>query len=66
MEIPNIFIPNNSIRISDIRDVNINVMPDWMTNPPQALPIYPPVTTQVGIPIAVSYTHLTLPTKRIV
>ena len=26
-------------------------MPDWMTNPSQALPIYPPVTSQVGIPI---------------
>jgi hypothetical protein len=51
MEIPNIIIPNNSIRIADIRDLNINVMPDWMVNPPQALPVYPPVTTQVGIPI---------------
>ena len=51
MEIPNIFIPNNDIRIGDIRDLNINVMPDWMSNPPQALPIYPPVTSQVGIPI---------------
>jgi hypothetical protein len=51
MEIPDIIIPNNSIRIADIRDLNINVMPDWMSNPPQALPIYPPVSTQVGIPI---------------
>ena len=51
VDIPNINIPNSSIHISDIRDLNINVMPDWMTNPPQALPIYPPVTTQVGIPI---------------
>jgi hypothetical protein len=51
MDIPNINIPNNDIRIGDIRDLNINVMPDWMTNPPQALPIYPPVTTQVGVPI---------------
>ena len=51
MDIPNLNIPNNSINISDIRDVNINVMPDWMSNPPQALPIYPPVTTQVGVPI---------------
>ena len=51
MEIPNIFIPNNNIRIGDIRDVNINVMPDWMSNPPQAIPIYPPVTSQVGVPI---------------
>jgi hypothetical protein len=51
MEIPNITIPNNSIRIADIRNLNINVMPDWMFNPPQALPVYPPVTTQVGVPI---------------
>ena len=51
MDIPNLNIPNNSINISDIRDVNINVMPDWKSNPPQALPLYPPVTTQVGIPI---------------
>ena len=51
MDIPNINIPNNNIRIGDIRDLNINVMPDWMSNPPQAVPIYPPVTTQVGIPI---------------
>jgi len=51
MEIPNIFIPNSSIRISDIRDLNINVMPDWMRDPPQAVPIYPPVSTQVGVPI---------------
>ena len=51
MDIPNINIPNNNIRIGDIRDVNINTMPDWVTNPPQALPIYPPVSTQVGVPI---------------
>jgi hypothetical protein len=51
MDIPNISIPNNDIHIGDIRDLNINVMPDWMVNPPQALPIYPPVTTQVGVPI---------------
>ena len=52
VNIPNINIPNSSIRISDIRDLNINVMPDWMSNPPQAIPIYPPVTTQVGIPLS--------------
>lgn len=51
VEIPDINIPNNSIRISDIRDLSINVMPDWMVNPPLALPVYPPVTTQVGVPI---------------
>jgi hypothetical protein len=51
MDIPNINIPNNDISIGNIRDLNINVMPDWMSNPPQALPVYPPVTTQVGVPI---------------
>lgn len=51
MDIPNINISDTAIRIGDIRDLNINVMPDWMVNPPQAVPIYPPVTTQVGIPI---------------
>jgi len=51
MDIPEIVIPNTSVIISDIRDLNINVMPDWMSNPPQALPIYPPVSTQVGVPI---------------
>ena len=40
VDIPNINIPNNNIRIGDIRDLNINVMPDWISNPPQALPIY--------------------------
>ena len=51
VDIPNINIPNNSIRISDIRDLSINVMPSWMIDPPQAVPAYPPVTTQVGVPI---------------
>ena len=51
MDIPEIYIPDMRIRISDIRDLNINVMPDWMKDPPQAIPIYPPVSTQVGVPI---------------
>ena len=51
MDIPEIVIPNTSVNISDIRNLNINVMPDWMSNPPQAIPIYPPVTSQVGVPI---------------
>ena len=63
MDIPNINIPNNNIRIGDIRDVNINTIPDWMTNPPQALPVYPPVTTQVGIPIILSLIHISEPTR---
>ena len=51
MEIPNTFIPNNNIRIGDIRNVNINDTPDWLKTPSHAVPIYPPVTSQVGIPI---------------
>ena len=47
MPIPDIRI--NNIRISEIR---IPEMPEWMTtDPPQALPIYPPVTSEVGTPI---------------
>jgi hypothetical protein len=51
MDIPEIVVPNTNVNISDIRNLNINVMPDWMRDPPQALPIYPPVSTQVGVPI---------------
>ena len=47
--IPEIQLDN--IGIGQVSNLNINVMPDWMSNPPQALPIYPPVTSQVGIPI---------------
>jgi hypothetical protein len=44
MEIPDIDVNINQIGIPDI--------PKWLTsNPPQAIPIYPPVTTQIGIPI---------------
>jgi len=49
--IPEIRLGDIDVGITQIGNLNINVMPDWMTNPPQALPIYPPVTTQVGIPI---------------
>ena len=51
MDIPEIVVPNMNVNISDIRNLNINVMPDWMRDPPQAVPIYPPVSTQVGVPI---------------
>ena len=47
--IPEIQLDN--IGIGQVSNLNINVMPDWMSNPPQAIPIYPPVTSQVGIPI---------------
>jgi len=43
----------------DIRDIDINInqigipdIPEWLTSsPPQAIPIYPPVTQQIGVPI---------------
>ena len=47
MPIPDIRL--NNIRISEI---TIPEMPQWMTSdPPLALPIYPPVTSEVGTPI---------------
>ena len=49
--IPEIQLGNIDIGIGQVSNLNINVMPDWMSNPPQAIPIYPPVTSQVGIPI---------------
>jgi len=51
VDIPEIVVPDTGISINDIRDLSINVMPDWMRDPPQAVPIYPPVSTQVGVPI---------------
>tara|TARA_S200002703_G_scaffold112011_1_gene97562 strand:+ start:751 stop:1515 length:765 start_codon:yes stop_codon:yes gene_type:complete len=43
----------------NIRDIDINIdqigipdIPNWLTSsPPQAIPLYPPVTTQIGVPI---------------
>ena len=49
--IPEIRLGDIDVGIPQIGNLNVNVMPDWMVNPPQALPVYPPVTTQVGIPI---------------
>ena len=47
MPIPDIRL--NNIRI---RDIGIPDVPKWMTSePPQAIPIYPPVTSEVGTPI---------------
>ena len=47
MPIPDIRV--NNIRISEIR---IPETPEWMTSdPPQAIPVYPPVTSEVGTPI---------------
>ena len=47
MPIPDIRL--NNIRI---REIGIPDVPRWMTSePPQAIPIYPPVTSEVGTPI---------------
>mgnify|MGYP003115873897 CR=1 FL=1 len=43
----------------NIPDIDINIdqigipdIPNWLTSsPPQAIPLYPPVTTQIGVPI---------------
>ena len=45
-------IPDIEVRDLDIKPINIPDMPSWLTSsPPQAIPIYPPVTEQVGVPI---------------
>ena len=47
MSIPDIRL--NNIRI---RDINVPEVPSWMSSdPPIALPVVPPVTTQLGTPI---------------
>ena len=47
MPIPDIRL--NNLRI---RDVNIPEVPKWMSSdPPIALPVFPPVTTEIGVPI---------------
>ena len=47
MSIPDIRL--NNVRI---RDVNIPEVPKWMSSdPPVAVPILPPVTTEIGTPI---------------
>jgi len=62
-EIPNIDL---SVRQININSLGIPDVPKWLTSePPQAIPIYPPVTSQIGTP-TVSYTHLTLPTSDLV
>ena len=47
-------MPVPDIRINNLRigDVSIPDMPKWLTtDPPVALPVYPPVTQQLGTPI---------------
>ena len=52
MEIPTIRIDQNQIRTIQIQSNYISDIPKWLTSePPMAIPIYPPVTQQVGVPI---------------
>jgi len=49
--IPEIQLGNINIGIGQVSNLIINDTPDWLKTPSAAMPIYPPVTTQVGIPI---------------
>jgi hypothetical protein len=49
--IPEIQLGNIDIGINQVGNLFINDTPDWLKTPPAAVPIYPPVTSQVGIPI---------------
>ena len=49
--IPEIQIGNIDIGIRQVSNLFINETPDWLKTPSQAIPIYPPVSTQVGVPI---------------
>ena len=49
--IPEIQLGNIDIGIGQVSNLIINDTPDWLKTPSHAVPIYPPVTTQVGIPI---------------
>jgi hypothetical protein len=49
--IPEIQLGNIDIGINQVSNLIINDTPDWLKTPPTAVPIYPPVTTQVGVPI---------------
>ena len=49
--IPEIQLGNIDIGINQVSNLIINDTPDWLKTPSAAVPIYPPVTTQVGVPI---------------
>ena len=49
--IPEIQLGDIDIGIGQVSNLIINDTPDWLKTPSQAVPIYPPVTSQVGIPI---------------
>ena len=49
--IPEIQLGNIDIGVNQVSNLIINDTPDWLKTPPAAMPIYPPVTSQIGIPI---------------
>jgi len=49
--IPEIQLGDIEIGIGQVGNLFINDTPDWLKTPSHAVPIYPPVSTQVGIPI---------------
>ena len=45
-------IPNIRLNNLKIVDVNIPAVPKWMSSePPEAIPVLPPVTMEIGTPI---------------
>ena len=44
-------IPDIRIKGGDIDIIKIPNVPDYLLEPPTAVPVYPPVTSQVGVPI---------------
>ena len=52
-------IPRINVKEVDIPNI---YLPDWMSRQPNVEHLVPPVVLNIGNPIAVSYTHLTLPT----
>ena len=48
MEIPELKIELGDVNIRDLRSIEV---PEWMAQPSYAIPVFPPVTTQVGVPI---------------
>ena len=49
--IPEIQLGNIDIGVNQIGNLIIHDTPDWLKTPSAAVPIYPPVTSQVGVPI---------------
>ena len=44
-------IPEIKLRGGDIDIIKIPFTPEYLLEPPQAIPIYPPVSTEIGVPI---------------